>query len=45
MMKMAMKGCTREDDKKIRISDDFKLGLRKCIDEVAVRLDNAHKTF
>ena len=44
MRKMAMKWCTSEDDKKIRISDDFKLELRKFMDEVAARLDNA-QTF
>ena len=39
-----MKECTVEDDKKIRVSDKFKLELRKFMDEVAARLDNA-QTF
>ena len=44
-LKMAMKEYMSEDDKKIRISEDFKMELRKFMDEVAARLDNAHKIF
>jgi len=44
-LKMAMKEYMSEDDKKIRISEDFKVELIKFMDEVAARLDNAHKTF
>ena len=40
-----MKECTIEDDKKIRISDNFKLKLRKFMDEVAARLDTKHLSW
>merc|ERR1719431_549829 len=41
----AMNDDMNDDDKKIRISPDFKEELRKFMEQVAARLDNVHRTL
>merc|ERR1719431_1656429 len=44
-LECAMNDDMNDDDKKIRISPDFKEELRKFMEQVAARLDNVHRTL